>query len=235
MEGDPSISGGFFWALRSISDIALRWIPGTVEIIAGTAGPGYISSSVITKPITEPVTTQDVANFLQSTASQATYDNLFRNWSVLVAVAVVISLLCFAAVVYCLVRVWQIRQHEWAKAQAAGASVAHKDVPKSQLRWNHILERAHSDDEKSWRLAILEADMMLNELLDVLGYRGETMADKMKQAGRAQFQTIDLAWEAHRVRNTIAHQGSLQSLSAHETRRVIGLYGQVFREFRFVG
>ena len=139
---------------------------------------------------------------------------------------------------YCstpLVRVWQIRQHEWAKAQAAGASVAHKDVPKSQLRWNHILERAHSNDEKSWRLAILEADMMLNELLDMLGYRGETMADKMKQAGRAQFQTIDLAWEAHRVRNTIAHQGSLQSLSAHETRRVIGLYGQVFREFRFVG
>ena len=75
---------------------------------------------------------------------------------------------------------------------------------------------------------------MLNELLDVLGYRGETMADKMKQVDPAKFNGINLAWEAHRVRNALAHQGSMQELNAREARRVIELFEAVFREFRFV-
>jgi large-conductance mechanosensitive channel len=234
MGGDPSIGGGFLWALHAMSDIALRWIPGTVEIVIGTAGPGYVGSSVIMNPITQPVTTSDVTNFLQATASQSMYDRFFQDWAILVAVAVIISLLCTAAIIYCVIRIQQVREHERAKAKAAAHPVAANDVSKAQLRWNHIVERARSDDEKSWRLAILEADIMLNDLLDVLGYRGDTMADKMKQVGRAKFQTIDLAWDAHRVRNVIAHQGSMQSLTAHETRRVISLYHQVFREFKFV-
>ena len=39
-------------------------------------------------------------------------------------------------------------------------------MPRTQLRWNGILEEANSDDERKWRLAILEADIMLNELLE---------------------------------------------------------------------
>ena len=75
---------------------------------------------------------------------------------------------------------------------------------------------------------------MLNELLDVQGYRGETMADKMKQADRATFRSIDAAWEAHGLRNKVAHQGSALLLNAREARRVIGLYEQVFREFKII-
>ena len=87
---------------------------------------------------------------------------------------------------------------------------------------------------ESWRLAILEADIMLNELLDLQGYKGETMADKMKQADRANFNTIDAAWEAHKVRNRIAHEGEGHEISAREARRVIDLYERVLKEFRIV-
>ena len=83
-------------------------------------------------------------------------------------------------------------------------------------------------------MSILEADILLNELLDVLGYRGETMADKMKQIVKADFNTIDLAWEGHKIRNRIAHDGAQFPLSARDARRVIGLYEQVFREFKFI-
>ena len=76
---------------------------------------------------------------------------------------------------------------------------------------------------------------MLGELLDSLGYKGETMADKMRSVDRANFNTIDLAWEAHRARNQIAHEGLQQPLAAREARRIIGLYERIFREFRFIG
>jgi hypothetical protein len=230
--GDGSISGGFFWALRFLSDVAFRWIPGTVQVVAGTAPDS--GSTIIYRPITQPVTTADVANFLQTAAAPDAYSALYRDWTVWMALAIIISLLCGALILYCIIRILQVRHNEHERFRAAGETVAARDVSKTQLRWESVLERAHSDDEKNWRLAILEADIMLNELLDVLGYRGETMADKMKQAGRDKFRTIDLAWEAHKVRNQIAHQGSLTHLTSYETRRVINLYAQVFREFRFI-
>ena len=117
---------------------------------------------------------------------------------------------------------------------AAQRPLAARDVPKTELRWKRVLEQVHSDSEKAARLSILEADIMLNELLDVRGYKGETMADKMRGVDRANWNTIDLAWEAHKIRNKIAHEGETHPISGREARRVIALYERVFREFNFI-
>jgi vacuolar-type H+-ATPase subunit H len=116
---------------------------------------------------------------------------------------------------------------------AAAHPVAEHDIPKARLRWDRILDEANSENDQNRRLAILEADIMLNELLDDLGYKGETLADKMRQVPKAQFNTIDLAWEAHRARNKIAHEAG-HEISAYEAKRIIGLYDKVFREFGFI-
>ena len=233
MEGDPSFTGGLSWALRFLGDVAFRWVPGTVQVMTGTAPDPQMARPILV-PITEPVSAMDVLNFLQTAAPPGAYDRLYANWGVFVAFSVLVSLLISAAIIYCLIRLMQIRHMERQRLLAAAHPVAARDVSKAQLRWNHILEQIASESHQDWRLAILEADIMLNELLDVQGYRGDTMADKMKTVERADFKTIDLAWEAHRVRNALAHQGSLQELQEREARRVVGLYEQIFREFRFI-
>jgi len=116
----------------------------------------------------------------------------------------------------------------------AQRSIAKEDTPRTHLRWGKVLEQANSDSEQHWRLAILEADIMLNELLDLKGYKGETMADKLKQVERADFNSIDDAWEAHKIRNTIAHEGASFQITSREVRRIIGLYEKVFREFKVI-
>ena len=75
---------------------------------------------------------------------------------------------------------------------------------------------------------------MLNELLDVMGYKGETMADKMRTIDRASFNSIDLAWEAHKIRNKIAHDGSAHQLTLREARRVVTLYEKVLKDARYI-
>jgi hypothetical protein len=131
-------------------------------------------------------------------------------------------------------RIVQIRRREYAAVRAAQRTVVSEDIPKTQLRWARVMEQASDSRPEGWRLAVLEADIMLNELLDIQGYRGEKMADKMKQVDRAQFNSIDAAWEAHKIRNRIAHEGVSHELSSREARRVIGLYERVFREFRYI-
>lgn len=163
-----------------------------------------------------------------------TADTVFDIWGPLFPLGIFIGLLCLAGVTYCVLRIWQIRQAEWASFGKAAATVYAEDIPRTHLRWRRVMEHANSDDEHKWRLAILEADIMLNELLDLQGFKGETMGDKMKQVNRTQFNTIDDAWEAHRARNKIAHEGTEVPLSERDKNAIMTMYERVFREFEFI-
>jgi hypothetical protein len=231
MQGDPTVVHGIGWALDSLLIIMFRWVPATAMVFSNTSP--YGNPDPIRTPLTQPVTTTQVVDFLQM-GSPDTFQHVYDNWALFVAISIMFSLLLAIGCIYCAIRIIQLRQNERDRHKAYAHTVAARDVPKTQLRWNHVREQIASEDETQWRLAILEADIMLNELLDVQGYKGETMADKLKQANRATFRTIDLAWEAHQMRNRIAHEGSRLSLDGPQARRVIGMFEQVFREFQFI-
>jgi hypothetical protein len=69
-------------------------------------------------------------------------------------------------------------------------------------------------------------------MLSRVGYQGDTLADKLKGANPARFSTLQQAWDAHKVRNDIAHQGSSFQLTNHVAYRTIANYEAVFREFK---
>lgn len=235
MDSNPAPGSALGSALWFLTEVAFKWIPGTVMSIAGTGVPtpsGEVSP--LATPITSAMTAPQVAQYFQTASTPGAYDTMFQQWSTFVAFSLLITLCLSAISIYCSIRVFQIRQMERRKFAAAQRTVVAHDVPKSQLRWNRITDQANSDSEQSWRLAILEADIMLNELLDTMGYKGETMADKMRSVDRVTFNSIDLAWEAHKIRNKIAHEGSTHQLTARETRRVIALYEKVLKDARFI-
>ena len=96
-------------------------------------------------------------------------------------------------------------------------------------RWNTVIGYMQGKEEAIWRIGILEADNLLDEVLSDKGYRGLTLADKLKVAG---FNTIDLAWAAHKIRNRIAHDGFRFSLSERVAKNTIELYRSVFKELK---
>ncbi|MBI4118193.1 MAG: hypothetical protein HY455_01460 [Parcubacteria group bacterium] len=102
------------------------------------------------------------------------------------------------------------------------------------LKWQRVLDYIDSQNESDWRFAIMEADSMLDEVLDAAGYVGDTLGEKLKGAVIGDFKTLNEAWEAHKIRNQIAHEGTNFYLSKRETERIINLYRKVFEEFHFV-
>jgi cell division protein FtsL len=233
MDQTPTWGSGFHWMFNFLGQLAFQWVPATITTLkdSGTSGGAPFASPPLGPA---PATAQQVTDYLQAASIPGAYDALTRDWSIFVVLSLFISLLLAALIIYCVVRIFQIRHHERLKFDAAAETVTARDVSRSQLRWNRIMEEISSDSEHDLRLAILEADIMLGELLDMLGYKGETMADKMRQVDRANFNTIDLAWEAHRARNAIAHQGSTAPISSRDARHVINLYQRIFREFKFI-
>ncbi len=105
------------------------------------------------------------------------------------------------------------------------------EVDPTKEKWKIIVEHSESNVESNWRLAIIEADIMLDELLDKLNLPGNTIGEKLKAVEPSDFRTLDSAWEAHKARNMVAHEGQGYLLNQRDTRRVISHYEAVFREF----
>lgn len=101
------------------------------------------------------------------------------------------------------------------------------DHPKFSVIQGYI----NSDSEALWRIGIMEADNLLLESLAEKGYQGDGVGEKLKGAS---FKTIDLAWDAHKVRNRIAHEGSDFQLTEREAKRTFMLFESVFRDLKVI-
>lgn len=101
-------------------------------------------------------------------------------------------------------------------------------------KWQKVIIHINSENMNDWKLAILECDIMLGDILEKMGYMQESIGEKLKSVEPSDFTNIEAAWEAHKIRNAIAHEGSDFLINHREAKRVIGLYELVFREFAFI-
>ncbi len=148
---------------------------------------------------------------------------------------IVIVLILIGAIFFSYIR-WKEELYI-AKKKFKASDKSHDIVLPPQYkhpRWASVLGHMSILNQSEWRVAILEADMMLAEMLERRGYAGTTIGDQLKSANPEKFKTLQDAWEAHKVRNQIAHDGSEFVLNEREAKRVIGLYERVFREFDFI-
>lgn len=154
--------------------------------------------------------------------------------SVAISYIVLANLLCLfflISIIYCAIRLRQIHETWYKEINPVEVDIDAK--PKNQ-KWERVVIHASSENSSDWRLAILEADIILSDLLDHLNYIGDSIGDRLKKVNPGDMQTLNNAWEAHKIRNAIAHEGSNFTLSQRESQRVVGLYESVFREFDYI-
>ncbi len=108
------------------------------------------------------------------------------------------------------------------------------NVSGENKKWNDVERHMSTMNPSDWRIAIIEADILLYEMLDQMGYDGPTVADKLKLIESSDFSTLDLAWRAHKIRNVIAHEGASYALSYEQAKEAIDMYRKVFAEFYFI-
>lgn len=146
-------------------------------------------------------------------------------WSTLAGVSFVFSLIALGVLAYASVRMFQVKQqihHSIGMLDPVEA-----ETKKDHSRWAHIQMLIESPHERDWREAIMESDIMLEDALVERGYQGESVGDRLKGA---HIQTIDDAWEAHKIRNRIAHEGIAFKIDDKTAYRTVRRYEQVFKE-----
>lgn len=104
-----------------------------------------------------------------------------------------------------------------------------KGMPKNS-RIQDMLDHIASDSPSDWKLAIIEADIILDEVLKDAGYGGTSLGERLKSISPEQLRSLDDAWQAHKVRNQIAHGGADFILTQRLAQDTIKQYRRVFHE-----
>lgn len=150
--------------------------------------------------------------------------------------SIFLSLFLFILVIVYVIRESNIKKKLMERISPKGAEtkVHLNDVVVENPKWKLVEEHINSTDASKWRIAILEADIILSDLLESLQLHGESIGDKLKTVEPSDFVHLDQAWEAHKIRNAIAHQGADFLLTQREAKRVVKLYESVFEEFKII-
>jgi hypothetical protein len=81
-----------------------------------------------------------------------------------------------------------------------------------------------SDNEYELRHALFEADKLVDYILKLKGYGGETFADRLRNAeSYIDHNIYQLIWEGHKVRNTLAHEHDARITKAELKQAVYDL------------
>ena len=156
-------------------------------------------------------------------------------WTLYSIIALALSALFIAGIIYSYIRSGQIGD-EIAK-RIADQERMWRELNNGSIentRWQSVQTHLSSENPNDCKLAIIEADVLLERMLDKAGYSGATIGEKLKGASSRAFATLDDAWDAHRVRNQIAHGGSDFILTQRIAKETLIKYERVFREFSFI-
>ena len=147
-------------------------------------------------------------------------------------VATIISMIALAVIVYSFIRLQEIIG---AEKEELGLALLweHERIEKNE-RWERVEEYMRSLNPSDWKIAVLEADNILDDVVKRMGYQGETMGERMKMIEASDFPYLDDAWRAHKTRNDIEHQGGEHVLTRALAEQTINIYHRIFKELGYL-
>ena len=95
-------------------------------------------------------------------------------------------------------------------------------------RWAAITKKIEGESQDLWKIAVMDADILLDDVLREKGYLEGTVADKLKSASAQYPDVIQNAWDGHKIRNNIAHDATFE-LTKRGAQQAIKSYELFFQ------
>jgi len=135
----------------------------------------------------------------------------------------VFGLAAVAFIVFALIRSSWLKLYvlydaaEFFSYRPAGTKKMEKD-------WKKNLARLDTGLDSEYKLAVIEADNTMNDVLKKMGYPGASLAENLDKVSSATISNIEDLRTAHQIRNSIVHnpdykislEGAKKALTAYE-------------------
>jgi len=90
-------------------------------------------------------------------------------------------------------------------------------------QWQRIKSRLRIDSEAENKLAIIEADLILNSALEKIGFADKTFEERIKRLTSDLLPNTDQVLEAHKIYNNIVYDPDYK-LDSNEAKNIISIY-----------
>lgn len=151
-------------------------------------------------------------------------------------VGALLALVLALGIGYFRYQTWLLRRSEMALylgPEPSGPLPANVPAPENE-RWISIKEMILSNEPSEWRRAVLTADLMLDDLMERLGYSGTTLTEKLEQLKEEDFSTAREARHAHAFKEQMIEAGLHLELDNTDARQVLERYRRVLIEFNVI-
>jgi Zn-dependent protease with chaperone function len=154
---------------------------------------------------------------------------IWNNWLLITrAVFIIVSLFLIGLIIFTLFKT------SWLKYiffQDATEILTYRPfgVKKMEKDWRKIVARLDAGLEPEYKLAVIEADNMMNEILKRMGYGGASLGERLEKLTAATLPNIDEVKEVHKVRNNIVHDPNYK-LSLEEAKRTLSVFEKALRD-----
>jgi hypothetical protein len=202
--------------------------------------PTNVIQPLVQKPLFDPTylnmeyVFDKIASYAKPFLDAITNPN---TWTTIGTISALISILALVIIIFSLVRMYEIQAFDREEVEHEINHALAKDKERDRLlnpEWKYVLTLVESPNESDWRVSIIEADTILEEALKERGLVGNNMSELLEEAKLNGYPSVQNAWDAHLVRNKIAHEGQNFVISQVEARRVIKLYQNVFEDLEVI-
>ncbi len=179
----------------------------------------------------------ETGSFNQAIFSSFDFLHMIAESNVIFAVkiiSVIISLVFIGIIIHSLYKIQQILYPPFVPADVPAGGVPAKTSPTKRMydeEFAQVKKYVDSDLSTEWKIAVLEGDKILDDALRNAGIFGETMGERLKSMTRTQFPMLDDVWEAHKLRNLIAHDINV-SVSQEQARAAVDIFGKALYQLQ---
>lgn len=122
---------------------------------------------------------------------------------------IVVDILLAFGFIYALVRAWHYHPnykevHHGATGERGKRVPTMRDLVLRE-RWTAIENKFALGTPESARLAIIEADALVDTALKGMAVQGEHLADRLSNLDQGDIKSMNRVWRAHRLRNDLVH------------------------------
>jgi hypothetical protein len=98
-------------------------------------------------------------------------------------------------------------------------------------QWKKIEKRLESKIEADFKLAVLEADELLEKVMNEIGYQGKDLTEKLERITEDVISNLKELKEVRRVKEDIVADPSFR-LTEEETKRILRVYEKALKDLQ---